>query len=72
MSYYDFFRPEAYLSVSDVYVDKVSVVNQAPPTPSSDTMFDEMVLESQLFHKIIDLFYSKPIVNKKLKTLWGT
>ena len=37
VSYYDFFRPEAYLSVSDVYVDKVSVVNQANytlhPTP---------------------------------------
>ena len=28
VSYYDYYRPEAYLAVSDVFVEKVSVVNE--------------------------------------------
>ena len=31
VSYYDYYRPEAYLAVSDVFVEKVSIVNRIDP-----------------------------------------
>ena len=30
VSYYDYYRPEAYLAVSDVFVEKVSIVTRVP------------------------------------------
>ena len=34
VSYYDYYRPEAYLAVSDVFVEKVSIVNRIDPAMS--------------------------------------